>query len=117
MTTEVLRLRLRMTTGVLRLRLRMTLLVALPDRERDKAQREADESGDIPSQVLGQAVVQYPEPSEHLSEQPAVQAVGNAGRRAPALRPPAVVEAQVDHLDERVQPRQEADTAQLRDQQ
>ena len=78
-----------------------------------KLRAEDDEPRDVPAQVLREPVVEDAEPGQHLAEQPAVQAVRNSHRRAPALRPAAVVEAQVDHLHERVQPRQHADAAQL----
>ena len=46
-----------------------------------------------------------------------MQTVGNSCRRATALGPTAVVETEVDELNERVDPRQHADAAKLSDQQ
>src|SRR3569833_862864 len=90
-------------------------LVPAPDRKREEAQGENHQTGNVPTQVFGEPIVQNSEPGEHLAEQPAVQAVRNARRGTAPARPAAVVEAQVDHLDQRVDPRQHADAAQLRD--
>src|SRR5262249_2453426 len=88
-------------------------LAGAANGEREEAHAEDHEPGHVPAQILGEAVVDDSEPREHLAEQPSVQTVGNARGRATTLRPAAVVEAHVDHLDERVDPRQDAHAAQL----
>src|SRR5947207_936018 len=65
-----------------------------PNWKGEKAEAENDQARDIPAQVFCQPVIENPEPREHLAEQPAVQAVGNARRLAAAARPAAIVKAQ-----------------------
>src|SRR5512143_1641764 len=88
-------------------------LLRASNRKSEKAQSKNDQSGDIPPQVFGQSVIENSKPRQHLAEQPAVQAVGNSGRLPPAARPAAVVEAQIDHLHQGVQPGQHAYPTQL----
>src|SRR6185437_2379531 len=87
------------------------------DREGEEAQTEQDESRREPADVFRKSIIENSKPRQHLPEQPAVQAVWNADRRAASPGPAAVVEAQVDHLDQSVQPREDADAAQLADEQ
>src|SRR5215510_13980756 len=88
-------------------------LMRTSDRKGQEAQSENDEARDVPPQVLRQTVVQDAEPGEHLPEQPAVEAVRDACGRPSALRPAAVVETEIDHLDQCVNPGEDPDTPQL----
>src|SRR5438552_286576 len=87
------------------------------NRKHQKADAQNDETGDVPPDVLGESVIQNAEPREHLPEQPPVKDIGESARLSPAAGPAAVVKPHINHLYERIDPRQHTDAAQLGDEQ
>src|SRR6185503_20109256 len=95
------------------LRLAVVAVGWVGDREGPEAGKKDHQTDDVPAEILRKTVVHDAEPGEHLSEQPAAQAIGNAHLRAAPASEAAVIETHIDHLDERVDPGEHADAAKL----
>lgn len=90
-------------------------VLLLANRKCPEAQGKNDEPGNEPPEVFGKPIIEYSEPRDHLSEEPTVEALGNPELGAAPLREPAVIEAHIHHLDERIQPGEDAHTTKLED--
>src|SRR3954469_25622140 len=90
------------------------LPMGVADGEGHEAHGQKDHTGHIPPDVLSEAVIEDAEPGEHLTEEPADDALRHTRSQA-APGESRMVEPQVDHLDECVNPGEDANAPELVD--
>src|SRR5437867_3127937 len=83
------------------------------DGKNPEAGEKDHQPGHVPAKVFSEAVVNDSEPGQHLPEEPAGQAVGDAHLRASASCKPTIPKTHVQHLNQRVEPGQYTDAPQL----